>query len=280
MSLLSFTRDRGANEISLDEDVYVVIGDSGQSSTAISAWPAVGTYGPVPKGGIVGRPEAVLDSIGPELWKAKRQGKKVCLRERCEHYGPASALLWAADCVEHLAKRIYGVEGNVVEALALARRYATEHVYHSEQTHPLMAEIDTLSKRLHHSGLEAVVGEVIGGAFEGAVTTSGEKQMLRHADAEHHAEVRATVDLRSMQVALLNATKELCGADPLLSAREAARYCRKAAKGKDMPDGGEPEAKWQAQQLLKYLMPPPTDQAVPAAADQAVAAPADQAQAS
>jgi hypothetical protein len=143
-----------------------------------------------------------------------------------------------------------------------------------------MAEIDKLSKRLHRSGLEKVADEVIAGGLEGQVTTFAVREMLRPAQAQYHAEVRATVDLRSMQVTLLNATKELCGADPLLSAREAARYCRKAAEGKEMPDGGEPETTWQAQQLLKTLVPPPTDQAVPAPTGQAVPPPSGQAQAS
>jgi hypothetical protein len=93
MSRLSLKRDHGAAQIFLDEDVYVVIGDSGHSSTPASVWATAGSYGPVPKDGIVGRPQELLGSIGPELWKAKRQGQTVCLVERCEGYSPATALL-------------------------------------------------------------------------------------------------------------------------------------------------------------------------------------------
>ncbi len=98
-----------------------------------------------------------------------------------------------------------------------------------------------------------------------------------------------------MQVALLHAAHSLCGADPLLSARDAARWCRKAAgrnelakqgryrvqqanqsswmnlrfnpfaagtlarsipgQAKALKHGDEPETLWQAQRLHQYLEP-------------------------
>jgi hypothetical protein len=295
MSLLAFKRTRGASEIFLDEDVYVVMGDSGESSTEASAWPTAGTYGPVPKGGIIGRLEEVVDSIGPELWKAKRQGHTVCLVEQCERYGPATALLWAADCVEHFAKRVYGVDGNVVEALAIARRYATEHVYHAEEAHALIAEIENLLKRLRGGGLTAFGRAMAASALEGEISTVTDSRIMHPTEVGYEADALATAEQRAMQVALLHATKALCGADPLRSAREAARWCRKAAgrnelakrgsfrarrakesswlnldwnpfasgtlarslpgQVKALKDGADPERVWQAEQLAKYLEP-------------------------
>jgi hypothetical protein len=299
MGRLAFKRARGESEIFLDEDVYVVIGDSGGSSTVSSAWPAAGTYGPVPKDGVIGRLEEVVDSIGPELWKAKRRGQTVCLVEQCERYGPATALLWAADCVEHFAKRVYGVEGNVVEALALARRYASEHVYQAEEARALTAEIEKLLKRLRGGGLTAFGKAIAASALEVEVSTVTDSRVLHPTEVRYEADALATADQRAMQVALLHATEALCGADPLLSAREAARWCRKAAGrnelakqarfragraresswlnlewnpfasgtlGRSLPgqvkalkDGGDPERTWQAEQLLKYLEPSPEE---------------------
>lgn len=295
----SFKRRGGVTEIFLEEDVYVVLGDSGQSSTTPSAWPAAGSYGPVPKNGIAGRPEEVLGSIGPELWKAKRKGRTVCLVGRCEHYGPATALLWAADCVEHFAKRVQGVDGNVVEALVLARRYASDRIYNPEQAHALIAEIDKLLKRLRRGGLADVASTFVAPGLDGDLRMRG--SLLDHAELAYDASAMAEADLRAMQVALLHAARALCGADPLVSAREAAHWCREAAgrnelakqagyrareasesswlsfrwnpfapgalsgslpaQVKALKDGSEPETAWQAAQLLTYLDPPAADHA-------------------
>jgi hypothetical protein len=77
--------------------------------------------------------------------------------EPLQSYDVATALLWGADCVEHLAHRVNGVK------------------------------------------------------------------LLGPSETRYEAGQFATADLRAMQVALMRATKALCGADPLTAGREAAR---------------------------------------------------------
>jgi hypothetical protein len=149
------------------------------------------------------------------------------------------------------------VDGNVTEALALARRYAAEHAYNPEQAHSLIAEIDKLLKRFHRGGVRAVATSIIGLGVEIGVGFSSWGATKTNEIASE-AEAMADADLRPVQVALLRAAKALCGADPLLSAREAAHWCREAAGKNDL---AKQETTWQAEQLLKYLEPPAADQA-------------------
>jgi hypothetical protein len=66
--------------IFLKEDVFVVMGDTGRGETPPrSAWPPDGAYGPIPSRAVIGRLREVLDSIGPELWQAKRRGSEARL---------------------------------------------------------------------------------------------------------------------------------------------------------------------------------------------------------
>jgi hypothetical protein len=245
---------RHQEHVYLDEAVYVVIGDSGRSATAQSAWPVPGTYGSIPKNGIVGSLEEMLDSLGPELWTAKRRGREICLIESCEHYSPATALLWAADCVEGFAKRIDGVDGNVAEALVLARRYATDHVFQAAQVQSLRDEIDKLLKQLQHGRAGAVATIVAGGTLEHELFGWNERELQSQGRADRHAKAHEW----AVQVSLARAARALCGADPLESAREAARWCRDAAHKR----GRDPEAPWQARELLKYLQASPDESMV------------------
>ncbi len=276
--------------IYLDEDVYVVIGDAMGEGTPREAWPAEGIYGAIPTGAAVGRLREILDWIGPELWRAKRRGAEVCLTGQVANYDAATALLWAADCVEHFARRAEAVDGGVVETLALARAYATTREYHTETAQRLATEAETILQRLRKGGLTSLGLAVASRAGELEVGAGG---LLNPSETQYEAGELATADLRSMQVALMHATHELCGADPLTAAREAARWCRRAsarrafaqeagdrsnraneasflnlwlnplASGtlarslpgqvKAIQDGDEPEAEWQAARLGEYL---------------------------
>ena len=273
----------------LEEDVYVVIGDSDRKATIRSAWPPTGTYGQIPPDGLIGSLGELLDVIGPELWEAKRRGPEVSMTRQLGTYYPGMALLWAADCVEHYARRAEGVDGNVVETLALARRYAREREFQPEEARRLSSEAEEILVRLRKGGLMSFgralisrVGELdIGGG------------LLGPSETRYEAGEYATADLRAMQVALMHATKELCRADPLTAAREAAKWCRRAsarralaqeagdranaanssswlnllmnpfASGtlarslpgqlKALQEGADPEADWQAGRLHEYL---------------------------
>jgi hypothetical protein len=275
--------------IFLEEDVYVVIGDSGREGTLPSAWPPNGAYGPIPREAVIGRLRDLLDSIGPELWQAKRRGNEACLIRQLETYDLATALLWAADCVEHLARRIQGVDGNVVETLALARRYAREREFEPEPAQRLASEAEEILERLRTGGLASFGKGVISRAAELELGVG----LLNPSETRYEAGQFATADLRATQVALMHATKELCRADPVVAAREAAKWCRRAAArhavaqeagarasranesgwlnlllnpfasgtlARSLPgqvnviqDGDEPEAIWQAGRLGAYL---------------------------
>jgi hypothetical protein len=282
-------RHHGERVIYLDEDVYVVIGDSEREPTSLSAWPATGSYGPIPQNGVIGPLVHLLDSIGPELWAAKRRGAEACLVRRLETYDQSTALLWGADCVEHLARRVRGVDGNVVETLDLARRYARTHEFEPEPAHRLAAEAQEVLERLRKGGL-VNLGKALASRAAELETGIG---LLGPTETRYEAGQYATADLRAMQVALMHATHELCNADPLAAAREGAKWCRRAsacnalaqeagarannaneaswlnllvnpfASGtlarslpgqlKAIQDGGDPEAAWQAGRLRMYL---------------------------
>jgi hypothetical protein len=286
---LSLGRHQPEKVIFLEEDVYVVMGDSERQATLPHAWPAVGSYGPIPHDGVIGPLGALLDSLGPELWAAKRQGDKARLTERIARYDLPTALLWAADCVEHFARRAQAVDGNVAETLVLARQYAREREFNSVQAQKLAAEAETALEHLRKGGLVAFGKGLVSRAAE-LEFGSG---LLNPSETRYEAGQFATADLRSMQVALMHATKELCRVDPLAAAREAAKWCRRAASRraltqeadaratnaneaswlnlllnpfargtlarslpgqvKAIQDGGDPEAEWQAQRLHEYL---------------------------
>jgi hypothetical protein len=286
---LPFSRPK-EQVIYLDEDVYAVIGDQARPATQLAAWPPQGGYGPAPHEGSAGKLVELLGEIGPELWQAKRRGPEICLTARAERYDIATVLTWGADCVEHLARRVNGVDGNVVETLALARRYAHTHEYEPEPAQRLAAEADGILKHLRNGGLFALGRAVASRA--GELDIGG--GLLGPSETRYEAGEYATADLCAMQVALMHATKELCGADPLIAGREAARWCRRAsarnalaqeagdranraneagwwnlflnpfASGtlarslpgqvKAIQDGDIPEAEWQAGRLHEYLV--------------------------
>jgi NAD(P)H-dependent FMN reductase len=288
---LSLWRREKERVIYLDEDVYVVIGDPARGATQLPAWPAAGSYGPAPEGAIVGHLVEVLDWLGPELWSAKRRGTEVCLGRPLASFTATTGLEWGADCVEHLARRVSAIDGNVVETLKLARGYAREHRYDQQNAERLAAEAEEILHRLRKGGAVAFGKGVASRALdlEGGLLGVA----FGPTETRYEAGQFATADLRAMQVAVMHATKELCHADPLLAGREAARWCRRAsarnalaqeagdranaaqeagwfnlllnpfAQGtlarsvpgqvKAMLDGDLPEAEWQASRLLEYL---------------------------
>ena len=286
---LSLGGHRKDEVIYLDEDVYVVIGDSARPATQRSAWPATGAYGPIPKDGVIGKLEVLLGAIGAELWQAKRRGEEACLIRQIHTYDPSTVLLWGADCVEHLARRVRGVDGNVVETIALAREYARNHEFQPEPAHRLAAEAQQTLEHLRKGGLISLGKAMISRAAELEAGIG----WLGPTETRYEAGQYATADLRAMQVALMHSTKELCGADPLLAGREAARWCRRASarnalaqeagdranaaneagwfnlllnpfasgtlarslpgQAKAIQDGDKPEHEWQASRLREYL---------------------------
>jgi hypothetical protein len=286
---LSLGHPHGERVIFLEEDVYVVIGDTGRGQTTRSAWPPDGAYGPIPSKAVIGRLRELLDSIGPELWQAKRKGNEAQLIRQFETCGLTTALLWATDCVEHFARRVWAVDGNVVETLALARRYALEREFQPGPAQRLAAEAERVLERLRKGGLVSFGKGLISRAAELEVGVG----LLNPAETRYEAGQYATADIRAMQVALMHATKELCRADPLAAARDAAKWCRRAAarhavaqeageransanesswlnlllnpfasgtlarglpgQVKAIQDGDEPEAAWQAARLGEYL---------------------------
>ncbi len=211
--------------IYLEEDVYVVTGDSARPATSRAAWPATGSYGPIPRDGVIGMLDEVLGAIGPELWQAKRRGEEVCMVAQLQSYDVAVVLLWGADCLEHFARRVRGVDGNVVETLPLARRYAREREFQPELAHRLAAEAQEVLERLRKGGLLSL--------GRGLISRAGELDLgvglLGPSETLYEADEFAQADRGAMQVALLHAKKELCGADPLAAGREAARWCRCAS---------------------------------------------------
>ena len=288
---LSLRALRPAREIHLDEDVYVVLGGAGRGhGRARSAWPAPGRYGPIPREGVVGGLAHVLDELGTELWTAKRRGDEVCLGEPVACFDMASVLAWGADCVEHLARRALAVDGNVVESLQLARAYAADRQFRAQDAHRLAAEAEQLLTKLRKGGIWAAGRALVSRAGELDVGGFG---LLNPAETRYEAGEYATAALRAVQVAVLHATKELCGADPLLAGREAARWCRRGsarlaleretgdrANGAEeasfmnlwlnpfaqgtlarslpgqisaLEEGADPEAQWQAARLRLYL---------------------------
>jgi hypothetical protein len=276
--------------IYLDEDVYVVIGDHARPATMLSAWPATGTYGAEPPDGVIGALGELLGRIGPELWRAKRRGGEACLTGKLEDYGPAVVLRWGADCVEHLARRVRGVDGNVVETLALARRYAERREFESQAAGRLATEAQQALERLRNRGLASLGLGVVSRAVELCIDFWG---LLGPSETRYEASEYSTAELRAMQVALMHASKELCRADPLLAGREAAMWCRRASarnalahegadrsssaeqsswfnlwvnpfasgtlarslpgESKAILDGDGPETEWQAARLHEYL---------------------------
>jgi hypothetical protein len=211
--------------IYLDEDVYVVIGDGARAATRRSAWPQTGAYGPIPRGGVIGMLGHVLGAIGPELWRAKRRGEEACMVAPVETFEPSVALQWGADCVEHLASRVKGIDGNVVETVALARRYARSREFEPQAAHRLAAEAQDVLEHLRTGGLVSLGKGLLSRAAELDVGAG----LLGPSETRYEAGQFATADVRAMQVALMHATGELCGADPLSAGREAARWCRRAS---------------------------------------------------
>lgn len=222
---ISLGHHRHEQVIFLDEDVYVVIGDNERPQTLRSAWGAEGTYGAIPSQAAIGRLEELLDWIGPELWSAKRRGDEACLVRAVETYDLATALLWAADCVEHFALRVQAVDGNVVETLTLARGYARDRQYQTEPAQRLAAEAEEILERLRKGGLVSLGKGLISRAAELELGVG----LLNPGETRYEADQFASADLRGMQVALMHATKALCGADPLVAGREAAKWCRRAS---------------------------------------------------
>jgi hypothetical protein len=287
---LSLGRSGKEQTIFLDEDVYVVIGDASRPETQRAVWPATGTYGPLPRDGVIGPLGNVLGALGPELWQAKRRGGEVCLTAPLAPFDLSTVLLWGADCVEHLARRVRGVDGNVVETLAIARSYAREREFQPEAAHRLATEAEQTLERLRKGGGASLGKAIVSRAAELGLGVP----FLGPEETRYEAGQYATAELRAMQVALMHATKELCGADPLLAGREAARWCRRAsarqalaqegasranqandsswfnlllnpfASGtlaralpgqvKAIQDGDDPEREWQADRLRQYLV--------------------------
>jgi hypothetical protein len=281
----------------LDEDVYVVIGDDGHAGSRRSAWPPAGAYGPIPEDCSIGPLAHVLGALGPELWQAKRRGHEARLAEPLERYSVATVLLWGADCVEHLARRVRGVDGNVAETLSLARRYAQEREFQADDAHRLASEAEGSLDRLRRDGVVSFGKAIVSRAGELELPTG----LLGPTETRYEAAQYANASLRAMQVALMHATKELCGADPLVAGREAARWARRAsarnalsqesayrssrasesswwnlflnpfASGtlarslhgqvEAIQDGDIPEAEWQADRLRAYVLR--TDDYVP-----------------
>ena len=227
---------RHEHVIYLDEDVYVVIGDVARAATDRLAWPATGVYGPIPRDGVIGMPDDVLGELGPVLWRAKRRGREACMVEPLESYDVATVLLWGADCVEHLAHRVNGVDGNVVETLALARRYAREREFQSESAQRLAAEAQDALERLRKGGIVAFGKGVISRAGDDQLGIIG--GLLGPSETRYEAGQFATAELRAMQVALMHATKALCGADPLTAGREAASWSRRASARNELARAG------------------------------------------
>jgi hypothetical protein len=276
----------------LDEDAYAVIAAWGTTGVTTSAWPAVGTYGPIPHGGAVGRLVDLLDFVGPELWQGKRRGDQVCLERRLPTYDLRTVLLWGADCVEHLARVVNGVDGNVVDTLALARAYARTREFDHDRVRELSSEAEKILEHLRKGGVFAFARGFLSRLGQLEIPWIG-SALLNPSETEYEASEYAIADQRAMQVALMHATKELCGADPLVGGREAAKWCRRArarnavaqeasnrsqrageaswlnlfanpfASGtlaRSLPthvsaiqDGSAPEAEWQAERLHMYL---------------------------
>jgi hypothetical protein len=287
---LDFWRRQPERVIFLDEDAFAVVGNGQADVPPRSSWPADGVYGPIPAGGAIGRVREVLDHIGPELWQAKRRGGEARLIRQLPTYDTATALLWGADCVEHFARRAQAVDGNVVETIALARSYATRREYDSRAAQRLASESETIMQRLRKDGVSSFGLGVVSRAAELQVDVLG---LLNPSETEYEADEFSLASLRAMQVALMHATRELCRADPLAAAREAARWCRRASarralaqesgdrankahdssflnlwlnpfasgtlsrsllgQSRAIQDGDEPEAEWQAARLTEYL---------------------------
>jgi hypothetical protein len=277
--------------IFLEEDVYVVIGDEARQGTRRDAWPAAGSYAPVPGDSALGALGDVLGALGPELWRGKRKGPEACLVGQVETYDVSTVLEWGADCVEHLARRVRGVDGNVVETLALARRYAREHEFQAQDAERLAAEAERMLVRQRKWGLASFARALVSRA--GQLQLGGVGSLLGPSETRYEAGEYASADLRALQVALMHASRELCHADPLAAGREAARWSRRAsardalakeagdranaandagwlnllvnpfASGtlarslpgqvKAIEDGDAPETEWQAARLHAYL---------------------------
>jgi hypothetical protein len=286
LSLHSRVKER---TIYLEEDVYVVIGDDSRPATRRSLWPPTGTYGAVPDDGVIGLLGNLLGALGPELWQAKRRHGEACLSAPVETFDVARVLLWGADCVEHVARRVRGVDGNVVETLALARRYAREREFQPDAAHRLAGEAQEGLERLRKGGVASFGNALVSRAVELDLGVG----LLGPSETRYEAEQYASASLRAMQVALMHATKDLCGADPLVAGREAARWCRRTsarnavaqesasradaasesnwfnlllnpfASGtlarslpgqvKALQDGDVPETEWQTERLHQYL---------------------------
>jgi hypothetical protein len=61
------------------------------------------------------------------------------------------------------------------------------------------------------------------------VSSSSAAAVLGPSETRYEAEQFAVADVRAMQVVLMHATKELCGADALTAGREAAGWSRRAS---------------------------------------------------
>ena len=295
---LSLWRRHSERVIFLDEPLYAVIGETARPGARADAWPAAGTFGPPPEGAIAGPAAEILDLLGPELWSATRRGPEVSLGSPISGYGPAVVLEWGADCVEHLARRVSAVDGNVAETLTLARRYAKRREFDPGNAHRLAAESEAVLKRLRSAGVTSAVKAVASRALDLEGGLAG--GLLGPTETRYEAGQLAIADLRAMQVAVMHATNALCGADPLCAGREAARWARRAsgrnalaleagdrsnaaneagwfnlllnpfaqgtlARGlpgqvKAMQDGDTPEREWQAARLLEYLRREPGEQ--------------------
>lgn len=158
------------------------------------------------------------------------------------------ALLWAADCVEHMARQVGDTENHDVAAcVGLARRYAQDRLYDSAAAHTLSAAAARARKGLTASGL---LGKAFGVATRVAMIESVEawEAYEIHREMQPSDYTRNERELRGRFAGLLEAAQALCGADPHVAARDAARLCRKAA-----PE----QASWQIERLNDHQQPAP-----------------------
>jgi hypothetical protein len=120
---------------------------------------------------------------------------------------------------------VNGVDGNVVETLALARRYAREREFQTESARRLATEAREALERLRTGGIVSAGKGLISRVAEAEIGSG----LLGPSETRYEAGQFATADLRAMQVALMHATEALCGADPLTAGREAAKWSRRAS---------------------------------------------------
>ena len=230
-----------------DDRQYAVIGD-GASKTATCRWPAPGTFGEVPPGGVVGPIATVLESLGPEVWYARRDRRKVCLIARAERFGPAAALAFATDCVEHAAHETGEPVGSPVYAsVELARRYARDRRYDAEHCHAIVGALAAFRRGFRRNARGAVGAGLAANALLGAVGDAGSLGCGMRADHGRRGDARsAEADLYVARWTLFGAAAALCGADPVRAARESTPLCRQAVARDRIANLGRGQADWAA----------------------------------